>query len=202
MLERIWKVAAGIQKKPNPPADDANEDNILDWQSRLEDWEEASEQVEAGIQLTVKPGPLAHIANIDNGPDMLAKLQDIYRTKGYTARDLVWRTITRSNLSDHKNVAEYGEAITKARTKLQEMGHKIEDWMITTSFIHGLGDSYEDFVTMILNLRTKDAKGNLQEPDLDAVIEQLIDKERRLKATSESTGKAMKSTGSSESKDY
>lgn len=201
MLERIWKVAAGIQKKPNPPADNANEDNTLDWQSRLEDWEEASEQVEAGIRLTVKPGPLAHIADIDNGPDMLAKLQDIYRTKGYTARDLVWRTITRSNLSDYKNVAEYAEAITKARTKLQEMGHKIEDWMITTSFIHGLGDSYEDFVTMILNLRTKDAKGNLQEPDLDAVIEQLIDKERRLKATGESTGKAMKSTEFSKSKD-
>ena len=69
--------------------------------------------------------------------------------------------------------------------------------MITTSFLHGLGEKYEDFVIMILSIRGKDEKGQLLEPDLDSVMEQLMDKERRQveNGQSENSFKALKARG-------
>ncbi len=66
--------------------------------------------------------------------------------------------------------------------------------MITISFLHGLGETYEEFVIMILTVRIKDDKGQFQEPKLDNVMEFLKDRERRY-AENDNPTKALKSGG-------
>lgn len=67
--------------------------------------------------------------------------------------------------------------------------------MITTSFLHGLGETYEEFITIILTVRTKDASGQFQEPELDDVMELLKDRERRHAENNDNPTKALKSGG-------
>ena len=66
--------------------------------------------------------------------------------------------------------------------------------MITISFLHGLGETYEKFVIMILTVRIKDDKGQFQEPELDNVIKLLKDREQR-HAENDNPIKTLKSGG-------
>ena len=184
-----WKVLIGTVKRPKQGTTSYDED--------LERWEQIQEKMDGIIRLSVEAGPLSHITALEDATSMLKKLEEQYKVKGYTARDIVWRKLTRSNLSEFQSVAQYGEAIKKAKTQLEEMGHRAEDWMITTSFLHGLGEKYEDFVTMILSVRGKDESGKLLEPELDGIMEQLMDKERRQKENgqSDNSTKALRTGG-------
>lgn len=84
------------------------------------------------------------------------------------------------------------EAIKKARTKRADLGHPYS-WEITPSFLHELPSSYESFVEIILNDRGKNFNRRLSEPDLDVIMEQLLDQDYRQKLTSsnDTNGKAM-----------
>jgi transposase InsO family protein len=182
-----WKILTGADPKPT-------DEKSTTYGQDLKEWEQVQEKMDGIIRLSVEAGPLSHIMALEDATSMLKKLEEQYKVRGYTARDIVWRKLTRSELSDYKTVAEYGEAIKKAKTELAEMGCEIPAWMITTSFLHGLGEAYEEFVTMILTVRTKDDKGQLQEPELDYVMELLKDKERR-HAENDNPTKALKSGG-------
>ena len=189
-----WKVLIGTVGRPKP--------GLASYDEELERWEQIQEKMDGIIRLSVEAGPLSHIAAFEDATSMLKKLEEQYKVKGYTARDIVWRKLTRSNLSEFHSVAQYGETIKKAKTQLEEMGHRADDWMITTSFLHGLGEKYEDFVTMILSVRGKDENGHPLEPDLDSIMEQLMDKERRQKENGQidSSTKALLAGGKGDSK--
>jgi hypothetical protein len=171
-INGAWKVLTGAIPKPE---DEESSSYVQD----LKEWEQIQEKMDGIIRLSVEAEPLSHIMALEDATSMLKKLEERYKVRGHTARDIVWRKLTRSELSDYKSVAEYGETIKKAKTELAEMGCDIPSWMITTSFLHGLGETYEEFITMILTLRTKDVPGQFQEPELDDVIELLKDRERR-----------------------
>ena len=184
-----WKLLIGTVGKPKP--------GQASYEEGLERWEQIQEMMDGIIRLSVEVGPLSHITAFEDATSMLKKLEEKYKVKGYTARDIVWRKLTRSNLSEFHSVAQYGETIKKAKTQLEEMGHQAGDWMITTSFLHGLGEKYEDFVAMILSVRGKDEHGHPLEPDPDSVMEQLMDKERRQKENGQidSSTKALRAGG-------
>jgi transposase InsO family protein len=183
-----WKVLTGAIPKPQ-------DKETSTYAQDLKEWEQIQEKMDGIIRLSVEPGPLSHVMALEDATSMLKKLEEQYKVRGYTARDIVWRKLTRSELSDYSSVAEYGETIKKAKTELAEMGCDIPSWMITTSFLHGLGETYEEFVTMILTVRTKDASGKFQEPELDDVMELLKDRERRHAENNDDTSKALKSGG-------
>src|SRR2546423_2200346 len=183
-----WKILTGATEKPK-------DEKSPTYAQDLKEWEQIQEKLDGIIRLSVEAGPLSHIMALEDATSMLKKLEEQYKVRGYTARDIIWRKLTRSELSDYKSVAEYGETIKKAKTELAEMGCDIPSWMITTSFLHGLGETYEEFVTMILTVRTKDASGRFQEPELDDVMELLKDRERRHAENNDDTTKALKSGG-------
>ncbi|MCJ1376906.1 hypothetical protein MMC20_008151 [Loxospora ochrophaea] len=79
------------------------------------------------IYLTVKSGPLNHLAGLTDLHEMLAKLEEVYKTKGYTARDQYFNKIVRCQLKDYKSVATYGEAIKKAANSLAEMKYPMPE---------------------------------------------------------------------------
>jgi len=110
-LDQVWEVADGTRTKPS-------QEDVAQYL----DWNQANNHVTAIIQLSLKPGPLTYIAGLQDAAEMVAKLKNVYKSSSYTARDLVFRQITRNTLTDYKGIAEYGEAIKKSRIKLQDMG--------------------------------------------------------------------------------
>lgn len=99
--------------------------------------------------MSLDSGGHAHIAGKQGTYQMVRALEGVYKSKGSSSREVLWRTISRASLSDHKNVTEYVEAIRKAKTKLAELGHT-SSWETTTSFLHGLPSLYESFVEKTL----------------------------------------------------
>ena len=110
---------------------------------------------------------------------MICKLKEVYGTKGFTAQEIIWRKVTRTILSDYLSAALYGEAIKKAQSQLEAMGYSLPHWVFITTLFHGLREGYKGFITMVLNAQSKDADGNLLDPDFNNILPQLIDIENR-----------------------
>ena len=144
-------------------------------------WKTANKYITGTIRGTLKPGGLAHIAGLSGAYQMVQKLRSAYKSKGYTSREVLWRTLSRTSLESCKDVAEWVETIKKAKTSLMELESTIPEWIITTTFLHGLPASYDSFVEIILNSRGKDANGRVLEPDFDEVCDKVVDRERRQK---------------------
>ena len=71
------------------------------------------------------------------------------------------------------------KTIKKAKVGLMKLESSIPQWIITTTFLHGLPSSYDSFVKIILNSRDKDANERLLEPEFDEVCDKVLDRERR-----------------------
>jgi hypothetical protein len=110
-----WRILTGTIPKPE-------DEESSTYAQDLKEWEQIQEKMDGIIHLSVEAGPLSHIMALEDATSMLKKLEEQYKVRGYTARDIVWRKLTWSELSDYKSVAEYGETIKKAKTELAEMG--------------------------------------------------------------------------------
>ena len=85
---------------------------------------------------------------------------------------------------------------------IEDMGHQVLDWQMTSSFLHGLSDSYTTFVTTILTARQLGADGKPMEPDFDRLVAQLIDIKKRGDISSNnksSSSKVLKTNQTAES---
>ena len=167
----------GTVPQPTLPAN-ASHTQQETYTARLEDWEEAEEIAQGYILQTVKQGPASHLTDSIDAPKMFKTLRSMYKMKGYTERHLHWKTINRSDLSKYKNISEYAEAMKKARTMIEDMGHQVLDWQMTSSFLHSLSNSYTAFVTTILTTQQLEADDEPVEPDFNRLIAQLIDIEK------------------------
>ena len=85
-----------------------------------DEWESANSWIEGNIRMSLESGGHAHIAGIHGAHNMIKALEGAYKSKGYTSREVLWRTISRASLADYKGVTEYVEAIKKAKTNLAE----------------------------------------------------------------------------------
>ena len=66
--------------------------------------------------------------------------------------------------------------------------------MLSTSFIHGLGAGFKDYVTLMLNSRIKNEAGIISEPNIDTMIADLTDREKRTKGSKEKESQDSKDT--------
>ena len=66
----------------------------------------------------------------------------------------------------------------KARTMIEDIGHQVLDWQMTSSFLHGFSNLYMLFVTMILTAYQLGADSESVELDFDRLVAQLIDIEK------------------------
>ncbi|KAA6421220.1 MAG: hypothetical protein FRX49_08919 [Trebouxia sp. A1-2] len=201
LSNRVWKVMNGTIPQPVLPAN-ANDTQQETYTTRFEEWEEAEEIAQGYILQIIKQGPASHLTDLMDAPRMFETLRSMYKTKGYMERHLHWKTINRLDLLKYKNILEYAEAMKKARTMIEDMGHQVLDWQMTSSFLHGLSDSYTTFVTTILTARQLGADGKPMEPDFDRLVAQLIDIEKRGDVSSNnksSSSKVLKTNQTAES---
>ena len=169
-------------------------ESITAYNNRCIYWKTANKYVTGSIRSSLKPAALANITGISNAHQMLEKLKGAYKTKGYTSREVLWRTLSRTSYDSCKNITEWVETIKKAKTGLTELESKFPQWIITTTFLHGLPPSYDSFVEIILNSRGKDATGRLLEPEFDEVCDKVLDRERRQQVIAGDANKALKAT--------
>ena len=91
-------------------------------------------------------------------------------------------------------MTDWVEIIKKAKTSLIELESSISAWIIITTFLYRLPSSYNSFIKIILNSRSKNAQGKMLEPDFNEVCEKILDRERRQKVltTNSNNFKALK----------
>ena len=184
LTNRVWKVMNGTIKHP-VLAENPSPTQLETYELKLNNWEEAEEVAQGYILQMIKQSPRAHLSQEMDAPTMFSKLKETYKLKGYTKRHIHWKNINRLTLARYGNASEYAESIKKSRTKLGEMGYTVPDWMVTSSFLHGLGEKYNSFVTLILNTCQKGTDGTLVEPEFDSIVKELTDMEQRDKISNE-----------------
>lgn len=151
-------------------------DQMTKSEEEEDQWEAANSWIEGNIRMSLESS--THIAGIDGAHNIIKALESVYKVKGYTFREVLWRIISRASLADYQGVTEYVETIKKAKIRLAGLGHNYT-WEITTSFLYSLSLLYESFVKIVLNSREKNHNGKLLESTFDDIIEQLLDRERR-----------------------
>ncbi len=162
---------------PMPVRLEGEKDKALN--DRIVYWKTANKYITGSIRFSLKPGGLANIAGVSGAYQMVQRLRSQYKSKGYTSREVLWRTMSRTSLDSCKDMTEWVETIKKAKVSLMELDSSIPQWIVTTTFLHGLPSSYDSFVEIIINARGKDVNGKPLEPEFDDVCERVLDRERR-----------------------
>ena len=116
-----------------------------------------------------------------------------------TTYSLLYRQIFKCNIADHKNLQEYGEAVTKARNKLLKLGNPLPELAVTCAFLDGLDTSYQAWKDMYLGGYSKngvDRDGKRIVPTIEEMLKLVIDRESGAKVStlSQSTTRAFKAS--------
>jgi len=150
------------------------------------------EFIERLIFGSCKDGPRALIASENDPIKKFELLKKAYQRRGYTAREVCWRKLTRSSIDDFKNSSKYGQHLKQAAGELKAMGfncEKCSEWQLSTTFLHGLGAEYDTYVSLMLSNLKKDNTGNVVELEFDDVFRQIedVDQRRKLNQGDDST---------------
>ena len=122
----------------------------------------------------------------------MAKLAELYKAQGYTARHQLVRPLIQRTLEDYKGIAEYSDAIKGSLTQIRAIGYEIKDeWLITSIFMHKLGLDYKDLIDIIFNTRPRNNRGQFEELDFNNALRQLINIKKRYKDRDSSKDKAI-----------
>lgn len=90
------------------------------------------------------------IADLKNGNEQYLRLTKLYKSAGYTAKDIIAKRICKLTIADFKLAADYGKSLKRANTELKEMGVVLLEWLLTTNFFYGLGNAFAPLVEVIV----------------------------------------------------
>src|SRR5436190_17580561 len=102
---------------------------------------------------------------------MWKKLQELFETQGYTVCFLALKDAVNTTLECSRSVEAYIDAIKTSGQLLEDMGHAMPKWMLTSLLLFNLGEAYDSFIAIILRTNRRG------EPDFDDLISSLVDKE-------------------------
>src|SRR5216117_1577071 len=157
-------VTSGTRTERTPTAEEAKE--------RL-DFNRLHRRAYATIALAVSEQCRVHIAHIKDPVAMWKKLQELFETQGYTARFLALKDAVNTTLERSGSVEAYIDAIKTSGQLLEDMGHAMPKWMLTSLLLFNLGEAYDSFIAITLRTNRKG------EPDFDDLVSSLIEEERR-----------------------
>ena len=187
-LTGLWKVLTGESAKPT------NQDT-----NKLTIWEENQEKLESILFLIYGPIALSHIEKnaTKNATEQYEILKKEFDSHTVTTYSLLYRQIFKCSIANHKTLQEYGEAVTKARNKLVELGNPLPELAVTCAFLDGLDTSYQAWKNMYLGGYSKDGVDKDRKiiiTTIEKMLKLLIDRESgaKVSAISESTVRSFK----------
>ena len=104
----------------------------------------------------------------------------------------VLNRLEKTNYSSSKDINNLGVKIVKILEEIKELDISMEE-MVTIKLMNGLGSSFETYLTML----SQKARDDNKLPDLQALLSNLEDKERRMKQTTTVNLAQSQSTSSS-----
>ena len=119
-------------------------------------------------------GPRVHIEGLEDPKEMWDVLEKLYKATSLATRDLAFLQL-RASQSDFKSIQEYAEHLKKAHSQLIQLGHKLPDWVLSTSFRLGLKPDLEPYIFSLVEA----ARANMRELDVDEMMMALIDHDNR-----------------------
>ena len=116
---------------------------------RQEKWEADQARTRA-ILRTTWSDVVQNKVNEHETPEMTAFQVYKFSKEKYSKQNVLslgtlHKTITKAKLTDYSSIKEYGEAITEAGKRLNQLGHPVESWILSLYFLDGLGQEYEIF---------------------------------------------------------
>ena len=187
-LAGLWKVLTGESAKPTDQDTD-----------KLAIWEENQEKLESLLILICGPIALSHIEKdaTKNATEQYEILKKEFDSHTVTTYSLLYRQIFKCSIANHKTLQEYGEAVTKARNKLVELGNPLPELAVTCAFLDGLDTSYQAWKDMYLGGYSKDGvdkDGKIIISTIEEMLKLLIDRgsSSKVSAILESIARAFK----------
>ncbi len=100
-------------------------------------------------------------------------LKRLFSLAEFSACHLLLQGLVKMSLKSHGSITEFVEAIKRQGCQLKELESMVLNWIFVSVLLHGLGNTYEVFVSStIQNVRQKEL------PAPNEIISQLLDKER------------------------
>ena len=103
-----------------------------------------------------------------------------YDSQTLVTFSVLYRKISRCNISKHKSLKEYGEEVTKARNKLFQLGEPLLEMFVSCAFLDGLDSSYNAWKDMYFSSYSKtmkDKDGKMVQPTVEEILKLLIDRQ-------------------------
>ena len=144
-------------------------------------WKIVNKYIIDSIRFSLKSEGLTHIADMSGVYQMVQRLRNQYKFKGYTSREILWRTMSRTTLNNCKDMTDWVKTIKKVKVSLMKLDSIISQWIVTIIFLHSLPSFYDSFVEIVINSRDKDVNERPLKSDFDDMCERVLNRERRQK---------------------
>ena len=147
-IANLWKVLTGDKAQP------------ADTDESYATWEDNQESLNGVLLLICGPSALSIIEK-EKDASATKKYQLLkaeYDGQTLVTFNVLYRKISRCNISNHKSLKEYGEEVTKARNKLVELGEALPEMFVSCAFLDGLDPSYNAWKDMYFSSYSKSMK--------------------------------------------
>ena len=134
------------------------------------------------IEMCVKYFILDYTEDSETAKQMWESLRTMFSLREFSAKHQLLQDLAETKLAAFSDIQKYVQRIMKLAQDLKQLDEEFPEWVITSSLLSGLGEPYGSFVSNIIN-----SLRHVEEPDLDEVISQLLDEERRFTKNKPST---------------
>ena len=98
-------------------------------------------------------------------------LKDLFSLQGFTAHYLLHKELVTTTLANSKAVGDFVDSLKQCKQHLQEIGLPVPNWILSSTLLHNLSNSYKSFISFTL----QNIWGT--KPNLNQMILQLLDEE-------------------------
>ena len=160
---------------------------------RQQNWDIANSKAYASLQFFIEDQPLTQVEHITDLKELIAKLHDLYATKGFSARNHLFEELLSTTLQSTSSVQSYVDRLKDLDKQILGMGDRVPDWILVSILFRNLGSSWDIWTQQVIqNIRETSHSATF-----DTFVPQILDEDRRrsskeetqaLVSTSKSTG--------------
>jgi len=187
--------ATGSSRTRSNTAGPSSDDN----DAAVQKWDEDAERATAEIFLYLDERVERRVLNIRNPVELWGKLQTFYERKGFSSRFYLWQKLFTLKLADYRKRDEgntielYLDAFRSHVQQLRSSGAPVSNEIEASALLNGLDDGYESFIVSTTQSIRQTADDEI---DVEQLVSQLCDEDRRRTSGQTSTEIGDPNTGS------